>query len=347
MSRYTKYLCKRGCRWVFVPDWDSHDGVHFHGLFTGPLQFTRARSARSGRLLFDNHHRPVYDVGGYKFGFTRGVPLDGSPAVITYLTEYYTKNRKNRKMEVPKGCKRYWASRNLNRPEISYDLVALETFLKDRFVVSNYTKEIESRFGDMILTETTEEDIMAYLEQLGRKEDSGTGPTQQNKDWVEVQTAAASPFCRFLKLSIAGLIQKSRGVHPLLFVFLLSFFQFPDIPVDFQNSGAMDINLVLEILGAAGNFIVDFFKNHFMSFRQFLDGGYYLVFYAHIGYGDVFFKFADFGFKRCKQFFYCLKQFSVCHSYPPLGRFADGGIIACIIRERQAPYWCQVSELAT
>lgn len=180
---FTHFLTKKHCRYLFVPDWDTGDGIHFHGLVSGNLKFVRAYSPYTGKPLFDNHNRPCYNISEYKLGFSSAVPLDGSPAVITYLTQYYTKNRK---MQVPKGCKRYWASRNLIRPEVSYDLRDMMDFLRFRYAGSRFAKNIESRFGDMIFAETTEEQVYAQLERAGREE-AGTGSTQQNKVFVELE----------------------------------------------------------------------------------------------------------------------------------------------------------------
>lgn len=184
LKRFTKFLGKHGCRWLFVPDQHRDGAFHFHGLFFGPLRFSRSFSPNTGKPLFDNHGRPRYNIDDYGFGFTSAVPLDGCPAVITYLTEYYTKNRK---MMIPKGCKRYWASRNLVRPAVSYDLSDMMDFLHSRYAGSCYAKNMTSPFGDMIFVETDEEQSMAQLERWGRKEDlAGTHSTQQNKNYTEI-----------------------------------------------------------------------------------------------------------------------------------------------------------------
>lgn len=189
LKKFTKYLGKHDCSWVLVPDQHKDGAFHYHGLLSGDLKFTRSLSPNTGKPLFDNHGRPRYNIDSYRFGYTSAVPLDGSPAVVTYLTEYYTKNRK---MMIPKGCKRYWASRNLVRPEVSYDLQDMMDYLRFRYAGSSYTKNIASPFGDMIFTETSEEAIAAQLERAGREE-AGKARTQQNKDTFEA-VSSASPF---------------------------------------------------------------------------------------------------------------------------------------------------------
>lgn len=180
MKKFTKFLGTYHCRWLLVPDLHEDGAIHFHGLIAGPLKLTRAMNPHTGKPLFDNHGRPCYNIDNYKFGFTSAVPLDGSDAVIGYLTSYYTKNRK---MIVPKGCKRYWASRNLVRPEVSYGDQDMMTFLRTRFVGAEYTKSIRSRFGSCVFAQTTEEQILAQLEKWGKIAEAE--PVEQQSYWEE------------------------------------------------------------------------------------------------------------------------------------------------------------------
>lgn len=148
VKKYTNYLSKRGCRWILVPEQHKNGAWHFHGLLAGPVKAVRAINAHTGQLLFDKHGREVYNLTDYKAGFTTAVKVDGSPKVATYLTKYYTKD-----MQIPKGKKRYWASRNLNRPQVFYDELAGETFEQ---LMSNarYRKDIVGPYGRYVLVET-------------------------------------------------------------------------------------------------------------------------------------------------------------------------------------------------
>ena len=181
--RFTDYLGKHHCSYLFVPDQHEDRAIHFHGLIAGPLKLTRAISPHTGKPLFDKHGRPCYNIDNYKFGFTSAVPLDGSDAVVGYLASYYTKNRK---MIVPKGCKRYWASRNLVRPDVSYSNVPLiMDFLRTHVVGAEYTKGIHSRFGSGIFAQTTEEQINAQLERWGRSADADQLDREPRSYWRE------------------------------------------------------------------------------------------------------------------------------------------------------------------
>lgn len=148
IKKYTKHLGKMDCRWIIVPEQHKDGAWHFHGLIAGPIKATRATNAHTGQPLVDKHGREVYNLTDYKAGFTTAVKVDGSPKVATYLTKYYTKD-----MQIPKGKKRYWASRNLARPQLYYDELDSITF-EDLMDNARYRKEIKSPYGDFILVET-------------------------------------------------------------------------------------------------------------------------------------------------------------------------------------------------
>lgn len=148
IKKYTNYLSKRGCRWIIVPEQHENGAWHFHGLLAGPVKAVRATNAHTGQLLVDNHGREVYNLTDYKSGFTTAVKLDGSPKVATYLTKYYTKD-----MAIPKGKKRYWASRNLVRPQVFYDEITGYAF-EQIMDGARYRKDIQCPYGRFILVET-------------------------------------------------------------------------------------------------------------------------------------------------------------------------------------------------
>ena len=62
MKKFTNFMSKHHGRWLIVPDLHEDGAIHYHGLSSGALEFVRAYSPRSGRPLFDNHHRPCYNI---------------------------------------------------------------------------------------------------------------------------------------------------------------------------------------------------------------------------------------------------------------------------------------------
>lgn len=148
IKQYTNYLSKHGFRWIIVPEQHADGAWHFHGLLAGSARVVRAYSPHTGKPLFDNFGREVYNLLDYQAGFTTAVPLDGSPRIATYLTKYFSKS-----MTVPKGRKRYWASRNLVKPVISYDELDVDTF-EELMMTARYRKDIKGPYGRFVLVET-------------------------------------------------------------------------------------------------------------------------------------------------------------------------------------------------
>lgn len=149
LRSYTQHLWYLGCRWLIVPEQHPTSGAwHFHGLLAGPVDAVRATNAYTGQLLVDKNGREVYNLTDYKLGFTTAVKVDGSPKVATYLTKYYTKD-----MQIPKGKKRYWASRNLNRPQVFYDELTGDVF-EQLIADARYRKDIQGPYGRFVLVET-------------------------------------------------------------------------------------------------------------------------------------------------------------------------------------------------
>lgn len=148
IKKYTNRLSQCDCRWLIVPEQHKNGAWHFHGLLAGPVKAVRAVNAHTGQPLIDKAGREVYNLTDYKAGFTTAVKLDGSPRVATYLTKYYTKD-----MQIPKGKKRYWASRNLARPQVFYDDIFGDD-LEDMLEGARYRKDIIGPYGRFILIET-------------------------------------------------------------------------------------------------------------------------------------------------------------------------------------------------
>lgn len=122
-------------KYIVVPELHKDGAWHFHGLFMNVdgLEFIDGGKRYRGRV--------VYNVGKYKFGWTEAIALDGRPNVCTYLTKYYTKKM----FENTRGKKRYWASRNCNRPmEYKYLVEFGENEIEEIFESEFYKKEVSS-----------------------------------------------------------------------------------------------------------------------------------------------------------------------------------------------------------
>lgn len=162
MGRFTDILRKRGCKYIFVPELHETCRYHFHGLLQGDIPMTKAVNPYTGENLLDEKGRQVYNIDIYKYGFTQATQIDDCRRAASYLTKYLSKDLG---VAVPKGKKRYWASRSLARPDIDYELLDQDQF-GSLFTGADYRKEIHSRFGHYYFCEYhTREEVRAEAEE--------------------------------------------------------------------------------------------------------------------------------------------------------------------------------------
>lgn len=93
--------------YLFVPEQHRDGAWHFHGLFSHVDRLTFAESGRSTK-----DGQPIYNILNYSLGFTTATKVKITDAVSRYITKYITKDM----CIMTKGRKRYWVSRNVNRP---------------------------------------------------------------------------------------------------------------------------------------------------------------------------------------------------------------------------------------
>lgn len=92
-------------RYIIVPEQHKDGAIHFHALvggYDGKLKKTN---------VIQNNKR-VYNLPSYRYGFTNAQYLDqDKQKAIAYLCKYITKD-----MAMISNRRRYWASKNLNKP---------------------------------------------------------------------------------------------------------------------------------------------------------------------------------------------------------------------------------------
>lgn len=140
--------------YLFVPEMHKDGAWHFHGLVSGIsscLEF-------SGR--YTKKKLPIFNIGKYKFGWSTATEIETEEACCKYLAKYITKDL----CEVTSGRKRYWVSRNCNKP-------IEETFLLDHPDLENLYADLKE---DAIFSKEVEVDLVTetrfvrYLENKGR-----------------------------------------------------------------------------------------------------------------------------------------------------------------------------------
>lgn len=93
--------------YLIVPDLHEDGAYHFHGLLknTGALTFSKSNIDK------------IYNIDQYPLGFTTVSEVENIRRVSGYIIKYITKDMIRC---VPAGKKRYWASRNIPAPAITY-----------------------------------------------------------------------------------------------------------------------------------------------------------------------------------------------------------------------------------
>lgn len=118
-------------RYIIVPERHIDGAIHFHALiygYGGTLKKTH---------VIQNNKR-VYNITGFRFGFTNAQYLDEDIAKTTaYLCKYITKD-----MVLISNRRRYWCSRNLMKP-ISYRNRVFDFGLNDKLTATNIVNESE------------------------------------------------------------------------------------------------------------------------------------------------------------------------------------------------------------
>lgn len=139
---FTQALRDRGdIGYLLVPELHKSGAYHFHGLVIGDLPHEPARRS-SGRLIFDGKGHQVYNIPIYKYGHTMAVRCY-TQSRTGYVAKYITKQD-----AVPEGRKRYWASRNLQRPTVEYSVMQYMSEYVELLSRADYHKVIQSPYGD-------------------------------------------------------------------------------------------------------------------------------------------------------------------------------------------------------
>lgn len=97
--------------YIFIPERHKDGAIHFHGV-TGGF---------NGHIVDSGvKHRgaKVFNCSDWEYGFTELTAIRSRERCASYITKYVTKDMQN--SIVGKGKKKYWCSRGLRLPAVSY-----------------------------------------------------------------------------------------------------------------------------------------------------------------------------------------------------------------------------------
>ena len=158
-SNYEDVLCKltyflnnvrkRKCpqmKYLIVPELHK-DGIHFH--FHGLLAYCDGlHMSYSGHNTKGRNSQPIFNILDWTFGFTTATRVQDSSRASNYIAKYITKDC----ARVLKNKKRYTISQNVNRAEPEYMVQDEEDFLRVYGDRITYTKSIEVKEANQIIT---------------------------------------------------------------------------------------------------------------------------------------------------------------------------------------------------
>lgn len=116
LSKWLNNIRSRYCpdlRYLIVPERHKDGAYHFHGLLGS---CDGLGLVPSGHFI---HGMPIYNIDSYNLGFTTATEVTNQLAVTKYITKYTTKDL----MQHTKGKRKYWCSRNCERPLVEYFLL--------------------------------------------------------------------------------------------------------------------------------------------------------------------------------------------------------------------------------
>ncbi len=104
--------------YILVPELHKSGRIHWHGVFSGVPNWNLvpARSPNTNRLIYKNGVQ-IFNLTNYKYGHTTVSKIQNQEAVSVYCSKYMTKDMIDLNYK-----KRYWSSRNLQRPSKKYAL---------------------------------------------------------------------------------------------------------------------------------------------------------------------------------------------------------------------------------
>lgn len=118
-------------KYLLVPELhEDKKAYHFHGLFAN---LGKSCLVDSGKK--DKQGRTIYNIDSYNLGYTTVTEVTDTQAVSNYITKYITKDI----IQVTKGKKRYWSSKNLEKPVYSKIMM---TAKEKELLIQNIEKKI-------------------------------------------------------------------------------------------------------------------------------------------------------------------------------------------------------------
>ncbi|WP_113673778.1 hypothetical protein [Vallitalea guaymasensis] len=144
-------------KYIVVPELHKDGAYHFHGIFSN---IPNVKMIDSGIYSFGKYTwkkekipekllkecRLIYNMGRYNYGYSDIQVVEDSKKTANYICKYITKEL----VVATKNKRRYWTSRNLNKPMVTEMLLQnehkeqIKELLKDKII---YQKKVDIDVG--------------------------------------------------------------------------------------------------------------------------------------------------------------------------------------------------------
>lgn len=105
--------------YLFVPEQHKDGAWHIHGVIAnvGDMKIEDSGRVAIGKNSYvrtdkNSHYPTIYNLSGWRFGWSTATKVRDNHKVVTYITKYITKDL----CKVTKGKKRYYHSKNIPEP---------------------------------------------------------------------------------------------------------------------------------------------------------------------------------------------------------------------------------------
>lgn len=128
--------------YLVVPEMHKSGRWHFHGLFAGVDNLVFVNSGKC-----DKKGKVIYNVDSYRLGFSTATKIKSLDKVSNYIGKYITKEL----CTITKGKKRYWSSRNVQKPIITdtLEMMSFEKLVEKYSIDSSCVKVINGSYMDV------------------------------------------------------------------------------------------------------------------------------------------------------------------------------------------------------
>lgn len=134
-----QHMCDFQMKYIIVPEMHQKGGFHFHALVSNAYGM---KFVESGHYADKAKTEMIYNIDNYGLGFTTATLVKDTERASNYITKYITKEM----AQVTKGKKRYWNSKNLDIPEVTflnYDTMDKNIVKDELLECAEYMKTVE------------------------------------------------------------------------------------------------------------------------------------------------------------------------------------------------------------